>query len=123
MGTTTMAKRLGEFEQILLFAVLRLRGEAHGAAIREEIEERTGREVSPGAIYTVLGRLESQGLVSSELGETTPARGGRRRKLYRLEPAGAVALQNAYEALRELARGTLSELSDLAAEGSAGVDR
>jgi len=118
-----MTKRLGEFEQILLFAVLRLRGEAHGATIRGEIEARTGREVSPGAIYTVLGRLEDQGLVSSELGDTTPARGGRRRKLYRLEPAGAVALQKAYGALREIARGTLSDLSALAAEGGAGGDR
>ncbi|NIP60939.1 MAG: PadR family transcriptional regulator [Gemmatimonadetes bacterium] len=118
-----MTKRLGEFEQILLFAVLRLQGGAYGAAIREEIEERTGRGVSPGAIYTVLGRLESQGLVSSELGDTTPARGGRRRKLFRLEPAGAVALQEAYGALQGIAQGTLADLSALASEGGAGADR
>lgn len=115
-----MTKRLGEFEQLLLFATLRLGGEAHGAAIREQIENRTGREVSPGAIYTVLGRLESRGLVSSELGDTTPARGGRRRKLYRLEPAGAVALQRAYRALQGMAEGTEADLSALVADAGTG---
>lgn len=118
-----MTKRLGELEQILLFAVLRLRGDAHGTAIREEVAERTGRDVSPGAVYTVLGRLEDQGLVSSEVGDTTPARGGRRRKLYRLEPAGAVALREAYGALQEIAEGTLADLSALAARGHARGDR
>lgn len=111
-----MTKRLGEFEQLLLFAVLRLGEEAHGARIREVIEERTGREVSPGAVYTVLNRLEAGDLVSSEVGDTTPARGGRRRKLYRVEPAGAVALQRAYSALEGMAEGTLTALAELAAQ-------
>ena len=111
-----MTKRLGEFEQLLLFAVLRLDDEAHGATIRRVIEERTGREVSPGAVYTVLNRLESHDLVSSEISETTPERGGRRRKLYRLEPAGALALKRAYGALQGMAEGTLADLTELAAE-------
>ena len=67
---------LGELEQVVLFAVVRLGGETHGAPVVEEIEERTGRRVSPGALYTVLGRLESKGFVESWIGDTVPDRGG-----------------------------------------------
>ena len=73
---------LGELEQVVLFAVVRLGGETHGAPVVEEIEERTGRRVSPGALYTVLGRLESKGFVESWIGDTVPDRGGRRRRVY-----------------------------------------
>lgn len=61
MGTS---KRLGEFEQLLLFALLHLEDEAHGTGIRRLILDRTGREVSPGALYTAMDRLEGQGMVS-----------------------------------------------------------
>lgn len=98
-------KRLGDFEQLLLFALLRLGEDAYGRTIRGEILERTGREVSPGAIYTALDRLEGQGLVSSYLAEGTPARGGRRRRHYRLEPAGETALAVAWAAVHEMAEG------------------
>lgn len=109
-----MPKRLGEFEQILLFALLRLEEDAYGVTIREEIQRRTGRAPSPGAIYTALSRLEAEGLVSSRLGDTTPARGGRRKKYWAIEPRGAEALQRSFSALSEMADGVLPKLSDLA---------
>jgi PadR family transcriptional regulator PadR len=107
---------LGEFEQLVLFAVLRL-DEASGVAIHDEIETRTGRGVSPGAIYTTLGRLEERGLVSSEVPTPTPRRVGRPRKHYTLRPAGARALRDAYGGLHALAGGHLSKLTTLAKGG------
>ncbi len=105
---------LGEFEQLILFSVLQLEDGAYGLAIRERIEERTGRVVSAGAIYTTLGRLERRGLVSSRT-EQRPAGGpGRPRKLYRLRPDGARALRDAYTTIQKMAGGTLSKLSELA---------
>src|ERR1044071_3738370 len=67
-----MPERLGSLEQLLLLALLRLGDDAYGVPIRDEIEERTGRVISPGAIYTALDRLETRGLVRSRLGEPTP---------------------------------------------------
>ena len=107
---------LGEFEQALLFALVRLEGESHGVAIAEELERRTGRQTSPGAIYTALDRLEGKGWVESWIGDSTPERGGRRRKVYRLRPAGARELRASYEALRSLASGMRGRLDTLAEE-------
>jgi DNA-binding PadR family transcriptional regulator len=107
---------LGEFEQLLLFAIVRLEDEAYGNAIRQEIETRTGRAVSPGAIYTVLERMESKGLVTSEVTEATPARGGRRMRRYAIEPLGARALQETYASLRRMAQGLGPKLDELASE-------
>jgi len=104
---------LGEFEQLVLFAVLRLE-EASGIAIHDEIEARTGRDVSPGAIYTTLGRLEERGLVSSETLAPEPGRVGRPRKHYTLRPAGARALRDAYDGLQSLAGGFLGRLGQIA---------
>jgi DNA-binding PadR family transcriptional regulator len=104
---------LGEFEQLVLFAVLRL-DEASGIAIHDEIEARTGRDVSPGAIYTTLGRLEARGFVTSETLAPEPARVGRPRKHYTLRPAGARALREAYGSLQALAGGSLSKLNTIA---------
>lgn len=118
-----MAERLGEFGQILLFALLRLEGEAHGVAIREEIERRTGRAPSPGAIYTALSRLEAAGLVTSHAGDSTPARGGRRRKYWVIQPEGAVALRESYLALSEMAEGVLSRMAELAMRAGSGMDQ
>jgi PadR family transcriptional regulator, regulatory protein PadR len=109
-----MTRHLGEFEQIVLFALVRLDGDVHGVAVAEEIEARTGRSVSPGALYTALERLEARGLVHSWIGDSTPERGGRRRRCYRLEPEGARALQRTYETLRRMAAGTSPKLADLA---------
>lgn len=110
-----MKQRLGEFEQLLLFALLHLGDEAYGVAIRQAVEERTGRTVSAGAVYVAMERLSEQGLVTSRFGETTPQRGGRRKKYYRLEPAGAEALQRSYETLTRMAAGLGEKLSQHAA--------
>lgn len=104
---------LGEFEQLVLFAVLRL-DDASGIAIHDELEARTGRDVSPGAIYTTLGRLEARGLVRSETVPAQPGQVGRPRKHYTLLPAGARALNSAYATLQALAGGTLKKLGRLA---------
>ena len=100
-----MRIHLGEFEQLLLFALARLGAEAYGVTIAREIETRTGRAVSAGAIYTALERLEGRGFVASRLGEPTPQRGGKRKRYYRLEAAGVSALRRSQEALRAMARG------------------
>ncbi len=107
---------LGGLEQLVLFALLRLGGEGHGPALVVEIEERTGRRVSPGALYTVLERLADKGHVEGWIGESTPERGGRRRKMYRLLPAGAQELLSWYEGIQELASGTTDRLRALARE-------
>jgi DNA-binding PadR family transcriptional regulator len=98
----------------VLFALARMKGEGHGVAILEEIEERAGRHVSPGALYTVLDRLEAKGMVESWIGTSTPERGGRRRKVYRLLPEGAQELRSSYESLRRMASGVLPQLDQLA---------
>lgn len=101
-----MRRSLGEFELLLLFAVLRLApDECYGARIGREIEERSGREVSAGAIYTALDRLQRRGLVASREGEGTPVRGGRRKKYYRLEPEGAALLRESWSRVRSMAAG------------------
>ena len=105
---------LGEFEQLVLFAVLRLDEDASGVAIHDEIEKRTGRDVSPGAIYTTLGRLEERGFVTSVVTTPEHARVGRPRKHYTLRPAGAKALRESYESIQALAIGLLPRLSELA---------
>jgi DNA-binding PadR family transcriptional regulator len=107
-------RNLGEFEQLLLFAILRLGADAYGVRIRQEIEERTGRTISVGAVYTGLDRLQSRELVISWLGDSTPERGGRRRKFYRLEPEGAALLHGSFAGLKAMAVGVERRLSALA---------
>src|SRR5262252_748263 len=96
---------LGDFEQLVLFGVLRLGEDAYGAAIRQEIHQRSGRDVSINAVYTTLDRLENKGLLRSWIGEPTAQRGGRRRKFYALRPSGVTALRQAYHTLRSMADG------------------
>ena len=96
---------LGDFEQLVLLGVLRLEDEAYGAAIRQEIHARSGRDVSINAVYTTLERLEAKGLLRSWIGEPTPQRGGRRRKFYALRPVGVTAMRHAYRAFRSMADG------------------
>ncbi|MGH7502423.1 MAG: PadR family transcriptional regulator [Longimicrobiales bacterium] len=105
---------LGELEQMILFGLVRLGGEAHGAAIAREIEAKSGRSVAPGALYTVLERLQDKGFVSAWIGESTPDRGGRRRKVYRLLPEGARELRSWYAGIRELAAGATARLNAIA---------
>ena len=104
-----MADWLGEFEQLVLFAVLQ-QDHAYGVTIRDEIEARTGRRASAGAVYTTLERLEARGLVSSHWGEPTPERGGKRKRFYRLKPAGREALGRSWRAMRAMARGAAPKL-------------
>ena len=98
---------LGDFEQLILLGVMRLErdGTSYGAAIRQEIHARSGRDVSINAVYTTLDRLEGKGFLESWVGDPTPERGGRRRKFYRLRPAGLAALQQAYRAFTAMADG------------------
>lgn len=79
---------LGEFEQLVLLAILHLRGEVYGVPIVEEIERRTDRTVARAAVYITLRRLEKKGLVASWMGESTPERGGKARRCVRIEPEG-----------------------------------
>ena len=105
-----MRTYLGEFEQLLLFAVLHLDGDAYGTRIRAAIEAKAGRSVSPGAIYTALDRLEKRGLVISQLGDPTPQRGGKRKRYYRIEPAGAELLRRSHDSIVRMARGLKPKL-------------
>lgn len=100
-----MAHGLGEFEQLVLLALMRLGAEAYGVAIRDEIEQQTGRRVTLGAVYTTLLRLENKRLVAARLGEPTPQRGGRRKKFYRPLAAGRRELTASLEALRSMTQG------------------
>lgn len=93
---------LGEFEQMVLLAVARLEEGAYGMSILEEIGERTGAEVAVASVYAALDRLERRGLVVSRVGDPTPERGGRAKRFFRLEPAGAAELVRARTALNAL---------------------
>lgn len=109
-----MGRTPGEFEQLVLLALVRLDEEAsYGARIKQEIEIRSGREVFVGAVYTALARLEKGGYVSSRIGEPTAERGGRRKKHYRLEPEGEELLARAYRAYRGMTEGIAEELDEL----------
>ena len=101
---------LGDFEQLVLLGVLRLDERAYGAAIRQEIHERSARDVSINAVYTTLDRLESKGLLRSWVGEPTAQRGGRRRKFYALRPPGVAALRQAYRAFNAMTDGLEARL-------------
>lgn len=94
---------LGEFEQLLLLALRGAGDETYGVEIRRSIEERSGRTVAPGAIYTALDRLERRGLVVSRLGDPTAQRGGKRKRYYRLEAAGEKLLRESQRALARMA--------------------
>ncbi|MEO8636765.1 MAG: helix-turn-helix transcriptional regulator [Gemmatimonadales bacterium] len=96
---------LGEFEQLILFAILQAGTEAYGAVIQREIESRAGRSASLGAVYTTLQRLEDKGLIASRVGDPLPERGGRRRKYYLVKPAGVRHLESSLAALRQMTLG------------------
>lgn len=100
-----MAPNLGEFEQIVLLTILRLKDDAYGVSIRAEISSRTGRDVAPGALYTTLERLESKGLLKSRTGDPTPERGGRAKRYYTVSGAGVKAIARAEHAFRRLLDG------------------
>jgi len=101
---------LGEFEQLILLAVVRLGDDAYGVTIRREIEARTGRDVAIGALYTSLDRLERKGFVASAMSEPTSERGGRSKRHFRLKPSGAAALRQSRERLARMWRGLSPDL-------------
>jgi DNA-binding PadR family transcriptional regulator len=96
---------LGEFEQVVLLAILRLGDNAYGVTIRSEIAACTKREPAPGALYTTLDRMEEKGIVRSRLGEATPQRGGRAKRYFTLTREGRTALVSAQRAYKTLLDG------------------
>jgi PadR family transcriptional regulator, regulatory protein PadR len=96
---------LGEFEQIVLLAILRLADEAYGVPIRLEIERRTGRALTVGALYRTLDRLEDKGYVSSAFSDPTPERGGRSKRYFKVKPVGLQTLRASREALTAMWEG------------------
>jgi PadR family transcriptional regulator, regulatory protein PadR len=104
---------LGEFEQLVLLALLRLGNGAFGAAIHREIIARTGRDLPPSAVYVTLDRLEAKRMVCSYVGTPTRQRGGRRRKHYLLDTAGQRALVRAYRTFAAMTAGIQPELDEL----------
>lgn len=96
---------LGSLEQIILLALVRLGDNAHGMIVRREIEKCTGRNISIGAVYATLERLETKGYVSSFTGEPTPERGGRAKRLFRVEAAGKRALEVSEQTIRSMTAG------------------
>jgi len=108
-----MPPPLGEFEQLVLIALVRLGDDAYGATVRREIEARARRQVAISAVYTTLERLERKGLVRSWIGDPTPQRGGRRRKHFALLPLGARALKAAYASFTAMTAGVERRLKAL----------
>lgn len=98
-GEGAMPQGLGEFEQMVLLAILHVKDEAYGVPIVEEIERRTGRTVSRAAVYVTLRRLEQRGLVTSWMSEPTGERGGKARRCVRVEAEGLAQLRDTRQAM------------------------
>ena len=96
---------LGEFEYLLITAAAGLGDNAYGASIREEIETTTGRKCSVGALYTTIDRLENKGLLKTWMGDATPERGGRAKRMIRVTPKGVQAAKAFYDAVIRVSRG------------------
>ncbi|GEA07795.1 hypothetical protein KUL42_25560 [Alteromonas sp. KUL42] len=95
-------KFLGEFEQMTLLAILQLGEGAYGASIRQLLHEKIGRDVSLGALYATMERMENKGLVTSTLGESTAQRGGRPKRFFVVTAKGQTALKRARDAMNTL---------------------
>ena len=104
---------LGDFEQLILLALVRLGDQAYGVPIHGEIVRRARRDVTIAAVYKTLERLEDKGMIASTLGPPTAERGGRRKKYFRIQPAGRRALSHALASLRRMADGLAPELDPL----------
>jgi DNA-binding PadR family transcriptional regulator len=96
---------LGEFEQMVLLALLRLKDDAYGVTVRQEIQSRTDRRVAIGAVYACLERLERKGYVSATVSDPKPVPGGRSRKYFRFTRAGAEALQHSRAMMQRMTEG------------------
>lgn len=102
---------LGELEQMVLMAVLRLE-DPYPVSVRNEIEARTGVQLSRGTVYVTLARLEERGLVRSELGAPTPQRGGKAKRCFAVTADGKRALRESHQALKSLRQGIEALLGD-----------
>jgi DNA-binding PadR family transcriptional regulator len=111
MLTMSAIEPLGEFEHIVLLAILRLGDDAYAVPVGEEIQRHTGRAVSRGSIYITLDRLETKGYLRSRLGDPTPERGGRAKRYYALRPRAVAALRDNRRALVSLWKGLEGELA------------
>ena len=100
-----MREHLGEFELIVLLALVRMGDDAYGVPIRREIEKRTKRSVTVGALYRTLDRLESKGYVSSWFSDPVPERGGRSKRYFRVDPPGMRALRQSERELKAMWEG------------------
>jgi DNA-binding PadR family transcriptional regulator len=96
---------LGELEEMVLLATLRLGSDAYGAAILRELDEQAGRDVPRGSVYVTLDRLEAKGMLASRAGDPTPQRGGRAPRLVAVTEAGLAALRRTHEVRERLRRG------------------
>jgi PadR family transcriptional regulator, regulatory protein PadR len=96
---------LGEFEHIVLLALLRLDKQAYGVTVRREIQSRVKREVSIGAVYATLDRLEAKGYVNSYYGDPTPERGGRSKRFFRVTAEGMAAVSRTHRAIEKMTEG------------------
>jgi len=105
---------LGEFEYLILSAASALDEEAYGAAIRLYVEQATGRRCSIGALYTTIDRLEIKGLIKTRIGESTPQRGGRPKRMVRLTALGVRAATEFYSAVVAASKGVSWEISRIA---------
>jgi PadR family transcriptional regulator, regulatory protein PadR len=102
---------LGEFEYLLLSAAARLGDNAYGTSIRKDIEDSTGRRCSLGALYTTLDRLETKGLIKTWMGDATPQRGGRSKRMVRITAKGVRSAAAFYGAMIGASRGVSWEMS------------
>ena len=100
-----MGDGLGEFEQLVLLALVRLGDEAYGVTVHEQLERRAGRDVALGAVYKTLARLEAKRLVAARLGEPTAERGGRRKRHYKVTTQGQRALARSLATLKRMTAG------------------
>ena len=104
-------EHLGEFEQIVLLAILRLGDNGYGVPIRREIEKRTRRSLTVGSLYSTLERLEQKGCITSWFGDPTPERGGRSKRYFKVKPLGLRALRESREALAAMWEGLESQVT------------
>jgi len=113
-GEIEMSKEkfLGEFEQFVLLAILKLGESAYGSTIRQLLAEIIGRDVTIGALYTTLDRLEAKGLLESKIGEATAERGGRAKKYFKVTAQGQSALKRSKQALSSLWQGLTLKVLD-----------
>jgi PadR family transcriptional regulator PadR len=110
MSRTRDLPPLGDFELLVLLAILRADGDAYGSSIMKELQDRSARSVSRGALYVTLDRLEAKGYVASRTGDPAPARGGRPRRYYTVRSTGLALVRQSLDALKRMTEGLALKL-------------